>query len=99
MDYSQSSGLSLNIDSENVSPQDIAAFREKVRHDFAMNNAQELIRRVNQTCFKASVTMPGPSLTVAEQDSLSRCIDKYLASWDVVAKTYVTRLQREGSHR
>ncbi|KAJ2523978.1 protein translocase subunit [Coemansia sp. RSA 2049] len=86
---------SLKLD-EGITAQNIEQVKQGVRQSIAMANAQELIRRVNDACFKMSVPAPGASFTRAEQDSVSRCVDKYLASWDVVAQTYVARLQREG---
>ncbi|KAJ1768904.1 protein translocase subunit [Coemansia sp. RSA 1813] len=88
-------GMTLELGPGNVTAQAVDQAKQEFKHNLAMANAQELIRRVNDNCFKMCVPAPGPSFTRAEQDSMSRCVDKYLASWDVVAQTYVTRLQRE----
>ncbi|KAJ2327745.1 protein translocase subunit [Coemansia sp. RSA 2681] len=68
---------------------------QQVKQELAMANAQELINSINKQCFKLCVPSPGPSLSTSEQASLSRCMDKYLASWDVVSRAYVSRVTQE----
>ncbi|KAJ2560006.1 protein translocase subunit [Coemansia sp. RSA 1933] len=95
MDFS-SSPQALNFNLDGATPQAIAEVKNKIKHDLALANAQELLRRINENCFKMVITAPGPTMTDTENVSMNRCIDKYLASWDTVANTYVNRLQSEG---
>ncbi|KAJ2899959.1 protein translocase subunit [Coemansia aciculifera] len=69
--------------------------KQQVKQELAMANAQELINSVNKQCFKLCIPNPGTSLSSSEQASLSRCMDKYLASWDVVSRAYVARVNQE----
>lgn len=58
-------------------------------------NAKALISRINENCFDHCVTSPGTSLSSKEQGCLSSCMEKYIEGWNVVSKSYVSRLQRE----
>lgn len=40
---------------------------------------------------------PGASLSSKERTCLSTCMEKYIDGWNVVSKTYVSRLQKEGA--
>ncbi|KAJ1995518.1 protein translocase subunit [Coemansia spiralis] len=71
------------------------AIKQQIKQELAMANAQELINNINKNCFKMCVPSPGTSLSSSEEVSLNRCIDKYLASWDIVSQAYVSRIQRE----
>ncbi|KAJ1816481.1 protein translocase subunit [Coemansia sp. RSA 2675] len=68
---------------------------QQVKQELAMANAQELINSINRQCYKMCIPNPGPSLSSSEQASLSRCMDKYLASWDTVSRAYVARVTQE----
>ncbi|KAJ1837491.1 protein translocase subunit, partial [Coemansia sp. RSA 2708] len=85
-----SSGFSLDQLSGNgsLSKDDVM---QQVKSELAMANAQELISNINKHCFKLCVPRPGSSLSSSEQDSLGRCVDKYLASWDTVSRAYVAK--------
>ncbi|KAJ2493039.1 protein translocase subunit [Coemansia sp. RSA 2050] len=68
---------------------------QQVKQELAMANAQELINSINRQCYKMCIPNPGTSLSSSEQASLSRCMDKYLASWDTVSRAYVARVTQE----
>ncbi|KAJ2802657.1 protein translocase subunit [Coemansia sp. 'formosensis'] len=68
---------------------------QQVKQELAMANAQELINSINKQCYKMCIPNPGTSLSSSEQASLSRCMDKYLASWDTVSRAYVARVTQE----
>ncbi|KAI9183688.1 protein translocase subunit [Blastocladiella emersonii ATCC 22665] len=65
---------------------------QQVRQELALANAQELINKVSDNCFKLCVTKPGEKLT--EEPCLSKCMDRYLESWNVVSRAYVAALQK-----
>ncbi|KAJ1873760.1 protein translocase subunit [Coemansia sp. RSA 376] len=68
---------------------------QQVKQELALANAQELINSINKQCYKMCIPSPGTSLSSSEQASLSRCMDKYLASWDTVSRAYVARVTQE----
>ncbi|KAJ1997622.1 protein translocase subunit [Coemansia thaxteri] len=69
--------------------------KQQVRQELAMANAQELISNVNKHCVKMCIATPGTSLSGSDEACLSRCMDKYLASWDTVSRAYVARINQE----
>ncbi|KAF5359642.1 hypothetical protein D9756_003180 [Leucocoprinus leucothites] len=84
-------------------PVDAASRKEQIMNqiktELALVQAQELITKTNEKCFAKCITKPGTSLSNAEQTCLSRCIDRYMDAFNLVSKTYVSRLskQRGGS--
>ncbi|ESO88052.1 hypothetical protein LOTGIDRAFT_100075, partial [Lottia gigantea] len=68
---------------------------EQVKQQIAMANLQELIQKITEKSFKKCVTKPGSSLDNSEQKCIAMAMDRYMDAFDVVSKTYVSRLQRE----
>ncbi|KAJ2781575.1 protein translocase subunit [Coemansia javaensis] len=67
----------------------------QIRSQAALAGAQELISSISKHCFKMCVPAPGPSLGSSDEGCLGRCIDKYLAAWDAVSRTYVAHVQKQ----
>ncbi|KAF7375053.1 Tim10/DDP family zinc finger domain-containing protein [Mycena sanguinolenta] len=80
-------------------PTDMNAKKEAVmnavRNEIALTNAQQLMNSANERCYKACVTKPGTSLSSGEQTCLSRCLDRYMEAFNIVRRTYMTRLSKE----
>ncbi|KAL2256041.1 hypothetical protein VTK26DRAFT_2285 [Humicola hyalothermophila] len=58
-------------------------------------NARTLIENINDKCFEICVPKPGSSLSSSEQTCLKQCMEKYMASWNIVNATYIRRIQQE----
>ncbi|KAI0667801.1 Tim10/DDP family zinc finger-domain-containing protein [Trametes maxima] len=80
-------------------PADITArveqFKDRVRNELALQNAQEIMNKVNEKCFAKCVPKPGSSLSSSEEKCLSQCMDRYLDAFDLVNRSYVARLRKE----
>ncbi|KAI8374630.1 Tim10/DDP family zinc finger-domain-containing protein [Radiomyces spectabilis] len=68
---------------------------DQVRSELALANAQELINKINEKCYLKCVPKPGARLESGEQQCLSKCMDRYMEAWNVISRSYVSRLQRE----
>ncbi|KAI0118737.1 Tim10/DDP family zinc finger-domain-containing protein [Nemania sp. FL0031] len=71
-------------------------FIRQVRTEFALENAKQLIEKINEHCFERCVPKPGASLSSSEQTCANQCMEKYLSAWNHINATYIRRLQREG---
>ncbi|XP_031635707.1 mitochondrial import inner membrane translocase subunit Tim13 [Contarinia nasturtii] len=67
----------------------------EVKQQIAVANAQELVTKITEKCFKKCVTKPGTSLGGSEQKCIAMCMDRFMDSWNLVSRTYVRRIQRE----
>ncbi|KAH9941357.1 Tim10/DDP family zinc finger-domain-containing protein [Amylocystis lapponica] len=80
-------------------PVDMAARKEavmnSVRNEIALTNAQELMNKANEKCFYKCITKPSTSLSGSEETCLSRCLDRYMQAFNIVSRTYVSRLSKE----
>ncbi|OTA66415.1 hypothetical protein K449DRAFT_430723 [Hypoxylon sp. EC38] len=79
------------MDSESVKAEVV----KQVRTQYAMDNAKQLIEKINEHCFDKCVPKPGASLSNSEQTCFTQCIEKYMSAWNQVSTTYISRLQRE----
>ncbi|GFG37592.1 hypothetical protein Cfor_12679 [Coptotermes formosanus] len=68
---------------------------EQVKQQIAVANAQELLTKMTEKCFKKCIIKPGTSLDNSEQKCVAMCMDRYMDAWNLVSKAYSNRLQRE----
>ncbi|XP_014678645.1 PREDICTED: mitochondrial import inner membrane translocase subunit Tim13-B-like isoform X2 [Priapulus caudatus] len=76
-------------------PVDRDQLMDAVKQQIAVANAQELLQKMSDKCFNKCVTKPGASLDNSEQKCVAMCMDRYMDAWNLVSRTYATRLQRE----
>lgn len=68
---------------------------DQVKQQIAVANAQELLTKMTEKCFKKCVNKPGTILDASEQKCIAMCMDRFMDSWNLVSRTYGNRLQRE----
>ncbi|KAG7200925.1 hypothetical protein KM043_003286 [Ampulex compressa] len=68
---------------------------EQVKQEIAIANAQELLSKMTEKCFKKCIGKPGTSLDTTEQKCVAMCMDRYMDAFTLVSKAYSKRLQRE----
>jgi len=68
---------------------------DQVKQQIAVANAQELLTKMTEKCFKKCIGKPGTSLDSSEQKCIAMCMDRYMDSWNLVSKTYGIRIQQE----
>ncbi|XP_034482325.1 mitochondrial import inner membrane translocase subunit Tim13 [Drosophila innubila] len=67
----------------------------QVKQQIALANAQEMLSKMTEKCFKKCISKPGKALDGSEQRCISQCMDRFLDTWNLVSRTYGNRLQRE----
>ncbi|KAI1175962.1 Tim10/DDP family zinc finger-domain-containing protein [Nemania sp. FL0916] len=67
----------------------------EVRSQHAMNNAKELVDKINFNCFEQCIPKPGDSLSSSEQNCLGKCAEKYMAAWNVVSGEFLKKIQEQ----
>lgn len=50
---------------------------------------------MQEKCFEKCITKPGTKLDGSDQSCLVKCMDRYMDAWNMVSKTYHSRVQRE----
>ncbi|PVF95296.1 hypothetical protein CPB86DRAFT_711503 [Serendipita vermifera] len=71
------------------------AVMAQVRAEVQAANAKELLESLTDKCYMKCVTKPSTSLSSSEETCVSRCMELYFQAFNIVAKTYATRLQKE----
>ncbi|KAK4326651.1 hypothetical protein Pmani_002812 [Petrolisthes manimaculis] len=72
---------------------------DQVKQQIIIANTQELLTKLGEKCFTKCITKPGSSLDSSEQKCLAMCMDRYMDSWNLVSRTYTSRLQREKNYQ
>lgn len=67
----------------------------QVKQQIALANAQEMLSKMTEKCFKKCINKPGKALDGSEQRCITQCMDRFLDTWNLVSRTYGNRLQRE----
>ncbi|EDW70966.1 mitochondrial import inner membrane translocase subunit Tim13 [Drosophila novamexicana] len=67
----------------------------QVRQQIAVANAQEMLSKMTEKCFKKCIYKPGKALDGTEQRCITQCMDRFLDTWNLVSRTYGNRLERE----
>ncbi|OBT68160.1 hypothetical protein VE03_02329 [Pseudogymnoascus sp. 23342-1-I1] len=73
------------------------ALMNQVRQEAAMNNAKQLIEKLNEHCFAKCIPKPGSSFSSGEQQCFTQCMAKYMEAWNTVSRQYIARVQQEGA--
>ncbi|KAJ8919899.1 hypothetical protein NQ315_006428 [Exocentrus adspersus] len=68
---------------------------DQVKQQIAVANAQELLTKMTEKCFKKCISKPGTSLDSSEQKCVAMCMDRYMDSWNLISKAYSMRIQKE----
>lgn len=69
--------------------------KDLITLELAVANATELVNKITQNCFDKCVTDPQDLITSQQSTCTSQCLEKYMRSWNVISKAYITRIQQE----
>merc|ERR1712025_143470 len=72
-----------------------AMVMQQVQQQIAVAQAQELLSKMSDKCFKKCITKPGSSLDNSEQKCLAMCMDRYMEAWNLVSQSFTKRLSQE----
>ncbi|KDR18929.1 mitochondrial import inner membrane translocase subunit Tim13 [Zootermopsis nevadensis] len=87
--------MESSLSSGQLSGQQKDDLMDQVKQQIAVANAQELLTKMTEKCFKKCIIKPGTSLDSSEQKCVAMCMDRYMDAWNLVSKAYSNRLQRE----
>ncbi|XP_055106225.1 mitochondrial import inner membrane translocase subunit Tim13 [Symphalangus syndactylus] len=88
-------GFSSDFGGSGSGKLDPGLIMEQVKVQIAVANAQELLQRMTDKCFRKCIGKPGGSLDNSEQKCIAMCMDRYMDAWNTVSRAYNSRLQRE----
>ncbi|XP_055614270.1 mitochondrial import inner membrane translocase subunit Tim13 [Uranotaenia lowii] len=88
----------MEMSLDNLSSAQKGELMDQVKQQIALANAQELLTKMTEKCFKKCVGKPGTELDSSEQKCIAMCMDRYMDSWNLVSRSYTQRIQQE-QHR
>ncbi|CAK9821616.1 Mitochondrial import inner membrane translocase subunit Tim13 [Anthophora retusa] len=80
---------------DSLTEKEKSALMQQIKQEVAVANAQELLSKMSEKCFKKCVVRPGTSLDSSEQKCVAMCMDRYMDAYNLVLKTYSARIQKE----
>ncbi|KAK0511595.1 hypothetical protein JMJ35_006168 [Cladonia borealis] len=84
-------------DSLSASSDPKTAIIRQIQQEAAINNARQLIDKMNNHCFQKCVPTPGSSLSKKEETCFKLCMEKYMSAWNTVSRQYISRIQRSSA--
>ncbi|OBA22241.1 hypothetical protein METBIDRAFT_31174 [Metschnikowia bicuspidata var. bicuspidata NRRL YB-4993] len=69
--------------------------QEQIAQELAVANATELVNKITQNCFDKCIDQPQDLISPQQNTCVSQCLEKYMRSWNVISKTYISRIQNE----
>ncbi|XP_058449765.1 mitochondrial import inner membrane translocase subunit Tim13 [Malaya genurostris] len=85
----------MEMSLDNLSSVQKDELMSQVKQQIALANAQELLSKMTEKCFKKCISKPGTELDGSEQKCIAMCMDRYMDSWNLVSRTYTQRIQKE----
>ncbi|GJJ08719.1 hypothetical protein Clacol_002938 [Clathrus columnatus] len=68
----------------------------QMKQELAMVNAQELLNQMTKKCYSRCITKPSAKpFSSSDETCLTRCMQRYMEAFDVISRSYTSRLQRE----
>ncbi|PHH54661.1 Mitochondrial import inner membrane translocase subunit TIM13 [Ceratocystis fimbriata CBS 114723] len=68
---------------------------QQIQTEAQVANARTLIEKLQGSCFTSCVPTPGSSLSSGESACMTNCMEKYMASWNIINATYISRIKQE----
>ena len=68
--------------------------QDQISQELAVANATELVNKITENCFEKCISNPGPMMNGQEDGCVNQCLEKYMRSWNVISKSYITRIQQ-----
>ncbi|CAI4062725.1 protein translocase subunit TIM13 SKDI_07G4350 [Saccharomyces kudriavzevii IFO 1802] len=64
--------------------------KNQISQELAVANATELVNKISENCFEKCLNSPYSSRNDA---CIDQCLAKYMRSWNVISKAYISRIQ------
>lgn len=65
--------------------------KTQISQELAVANATELVNKVTENCFEKCLNSP---YTDRNEACVDQCLIKYMRSWNIVSKAYISRIQQ-----
>ncbi|RLV96216.1 Mitochondrial import inner membrane translocase subunit TIM13 [Spathaspora sp. JA1] len=97
--FGSSSSSSAPVDTTTTKSQQIKQdIQNQISQELATANATELVRTITENCFDKCIYNPSDSLSSQEDKCIAQCREKYMRSWNVISKSYISRIQEATKH-
>lgn len=74
---------------------DVQEVKKQLKAQLAAATYQELMEDLTEKCYSICVKKPGVSLDNYEQRCIGNCMDRFIDSYNVIAKSFTSRLTNQ----
>lgn len=71
--------------------------QDQIAQELAVANATELVNKITENCFEKCIQQPLSSISLQEDGCVNQCLEKYMRSWNVISKSYISRIQQSST--
>ncbi|KAK6454950.1 Tim10/DDP family zinc finger-domain-containing protein [Scheffersomyces xylosifermentans] len=96
---STSIGSTSSANSASKSQQLKQEIQDQIAQELAVANATELVSKITENCFEKCIVNPSVALNAQEDYCVNQCLEKYMRSWNVISKAYITRIQQSSAEK
>lgn len=88
--FGSSTATAASTQSQQVKQQ----LQDQISQELAVANATELVNKITENCFEKCIHQPLGTISPQEDGCVNQCLEKYMRSWNVISKSYITRIQQ-----
>lgn len=74
---------------------DTEELKKKLQAEIAQATFQALVEDMSEKCFSMCIKKPGSSLENNDKRCLTNCMDRFIDSYNVVSKVFLSRVSNE----
>lgn len=93
--FSSSSSSPKEVDTK-ASPV-VDKVKGQISQELAVTNATELVGKISDNCFEKCIQQPQDRVSAQENHCLGLCMEKYMRSWNVISRAYISRIQQSSN--
>ena len=74
---------------------DTQEVKKQIQAQIAQATIQELVDDITEKCYNTCVKKPGSALDSYEQRCLGNCMDRFIDSYNLVSRTFTSRMESQ----
>ncbi len=69
--------------------------KNSIAQEMATAYATGLVNALSENCFQKCIIKPSDSLSTTDEKCISDCASKFMRSWNLISKEYISRINKQ----
>lgn len=74
---------------------DVQEMKKQISAEVAVATVRELVEDVTERCYSLCIKKPGAALDNYEQRCLGNCMDRFIDSYNLVSRTFMSKIENQ----